>query len=472
MRMMKRFDTYLSRLCEVLGHADREEPMREYCAGLMLPLKRKSVEPIAAHVGPQAVSAKHQSLLHFVGNSAWSDEAMLCSVHAYVMESMPKEEGKGFVLVVDDTGHPKQGRDSVGVARQYCGMLGKTDNCQVAVSVSKANAVMSLPLAYRLYLPEEWVKDAVRRKATHVPPQVDFATKPQIALSQLAWVCEQGMARGVQAVLADSAYGTEYAFRQGIAALGLRYAVEVKHTSKVWGPGQGPLPPAHWSGKGRVPTRWRKNPAQPAQSVKHLALRLPATAWRTVLWREGTNEPLQSRFARVRVTVAHDADQHPPEQEWLLIEWPEGEKAPTKYWLSNLPKSISMSKLINTVKMRWCIERDYQELKQEFGLSHYEGRGWRGFHHHATLTIAAYAFLVAERRIDPSGKKNTALRKIPVLPKGFRPRGAATRQSPRARLHPDPAPGHRTRTRRTPASLPVLRETQSMSPMSITLLTQ
>jgi SRSO17 transposase len=463
MPMKKRFDAYLSRLCEVLGHADRDAPMREYCTGLMLPLKRKSVEPIAAHVGPQAVSAKHQSLLHFVGNSTWSDEAILRSVHDYVMQRVPKDGRKGWVLVVDDTGHPKQGRDSVGVARQYCGMLGKTDNCQVAVSVSKANALMSLPLAYRLYLPQEWVKDALRRKATKVPPEVGFATKPRIALEQLARVCEQGMAAGVQAVLADSAYGTEYAFRQGIAELGLRYAVEVKSTNKVWGPGQGPLPPAPWTGTGRVPTRWRKDPQQPAQSVKSLALALPASAWRVLRWREGTNEPLQSRFARVRVTVAHNADQHPPEQEWLLIEWPEQEKAPTKYWLSNLRKSITVTKLVGTVKMRWCIERDYQELKQEFGLSHYEGRGWRGFHHHATLTIAAYGFLVAERLIDPSSKKNAVLRKKPALPDGFRPRGAAAGGSPRARLDPNVTLGHRPRPRRAPASLPVLRETQSMT---------
>ncbi|OGA41931.1 MAG: hypothetical protein A3G26_00100 [Betaproteobacteria bacterium RIFCSPLOWO2_12_FULL_65_110] len=468
MRKMKRFDAYLSRLCEVLGHADRDEPMREYCTGLMLPLKRKSVEPIAAHVDPQAVSAKHQSLLHFVGNSTWSDEAILRSVHDYVMQRVPKDGRKGWVLVVDDTGHPKQGRDSVGVARQYCGMLGKTDNCQVAVSVSKANALMSLPLAYRLYLPQEWVKDAPRRKAAKVPPEVGFATKPQMALEQLAWACEQGMAVGVQAVLADSAYGTEYAFRQGIAALGLRYAVEVKSTSKVWGPGQGPLPPAPWTGTGRVPTRWRKDPQQPAQSVKSLALALPASAWRELRWREGTNEALQSRFARVRVTVAHDADQHPPEQEWLLVEWPEAETAPTKYWLSNLPKSISMTQLVGTVKMRWCIERDYQELKQEFGLSHYEGRGWRGFHHHATLTIAAYAFLVAERLIEPSGKKNTVFRKVPALPKGFRPRGAAASSSPRARLDPDVTLGHRARPRRAPASLPVLRQKQSVSTLLLT----
>ncbi len=469
MRMMNQFDAYLSRLCEVLGHADRDAPMREYCSGLMLPLKRKSVEPIAAHVGPQAVSAKHQSLLHFVGNSTWLDEAMLCSVHDYVVERVPKTRRKGSVFVVDDTGHPKQGRDSVGVARQYCGMLGKTDNCQVAVSVSKANALMSLPLAYRLYLPQEWVKDAPRRKATKVPPEVGFATKPQIALEQLAWACEQGMAVGVQAVLADSAYGTEYAFRQGIAALGLRYAVEVKHTSKVWGPGQGPLPPVPWTGKGRAPTRWRKDPQQPAQSVKSLALALPASAWRALRWREGTNETLQSRFARVRVTVAHDAEHRPPKQEWLLVEWPQGEKAPIKYWLSNLPKSISMTKLVDTVKMRWRIERDYQELKQEFGLSHYEGRGWRGFHHHATLTIAAYAFLVAERLIDPSSKKNTVFRKVPALPKGFRPRGAVTGKSPCDRLDPDIALGHRARPRRALASLPMLREKQSVN---TTLLTQ
>ena len=196
-------------------------PMRECYTGLMLPLKRKSVEPIAAHVGPQAVSAKHQSLLHFVGNSTWSDEAILRSVHDNVMERVPDNARKGWVLVVDDTGYPKQGCDLVGVARQYCGMLGKTDNFQVAVSVSKANAAMSLPLAYRLYRFQEWVKDAPRRQATKVPPEVGFATKPQIALEQLAWACEQGMAAGVQAVLADSAYGTEYAFGPGIARCGV-----------------------------------------------------------------------------------------------------------------------------------------------------------------------------------------------------------------------------------------------------------
>ena len=191
--------------------------------------------------------------------------------------------------------------------------------------------------------------------------------------------------------------------------------------------------------------------------------------WRAVRWREGTNETLQSRFARVRVTVAHDAEHRPPKQEWLLVEWPQEEKAPTQYWLSHLPKSLSMTKLVDTVKMRWRIERDYQELKQEFGLSHYEGRGWRGFHHHATLTIAAYGFLVAERLIDPSSKKNAVFRKVPALPKGFRPRGATAGQSPRARFHPDVALGHRPRSRRALASLPMLREKQSMS---MPLLTQ
>jgi SRSO17 transposase len=251
-----RFARYIESLSDVLGHVDRAEPLKDYCTGLLMPVERKSVEPMAAMVSPARASAAHQSLLHFVGQSTWSDEAMLGKVRELVTPAFAARGGVE-ALIVDDTGYQKKGTHSVGVARQYCGRLGKTDNCQIAVTLSLANHDMSLPIAYRLYLPEAWANDTDRRGKAHVPKDVKFQTKPQIALSQIEAALKAGVARGV--VLADAGYGGDGAFRARLTALGLTYAVGVQSTLSVWPPGEEPLPAKAWSGKGRPPSRVRRD---------------------------------------------------------------------------------------------------------------------------------------------------------------------------------------------------------------------
>ena len=421
-----RFSAYVEGLVSVIGHADRARPLRDYCVGLMMPGERKSVEPIAAITAPGRVAAQHQSLLHFVGEGRWSDDAVMAKVRQMVL---PRIERHGPIQawIIDDTGFPKQGRHSVGVARQYCGQLGKQDNCQVAVSLSIANHGASLPVAYRLYLPQAWEQDAKRRRMVGVPTEISFKTKPEIALEQIRWAREAGLPRAV--VLMDAGYGANTDLRASITALGLSYAAGIMPNTSVWTPGTTALPPRRWSGQGRPPKLMRRDAKHQPISVKQVAFGLPAKAWRTIAWREGSAERLSSRFARLRVRVAHrdyNLTKSRP-QEWLLIEWPKSESEPTKYWLSTLAETIPFNRLVDLTKLRWRIERDYQELKQEVGLGHFEGRGWRGFHHHATLCIAAYGFLISEREtIPPSGPRRAGQFPAPRVPTDHRPRGSAT----------------------------------------------
>jgi SRSO17 transposase len=361
--------------------------------------------------------------------------------------------------IIDDTGFPKQGRHSVGVARQYCGQLGKQDNCQVAVSLSIANHHASLPVAYQLYLPKDWAKDRTRRRKAGVPKQISFKTKPQIALEQLRWACEASLPRGV--VLADAGYGADTDLRADIATLGLSYVAGIMPNTTVWAPGTGPLPAKNWSGCGRPPKLIRRDANHRPISVKALARSLPKRAWHTIEWREGTAERLSSRFARVRIRVAHrdyQLTESRPE-EWLLIEWPEAEKEPTKYWLSTLPKDITFHRLIDFTKLRWRIERDYQELKQEVGLGHFEGRGWRGFHHHATLCIAAYGFLISERETIPPSAPRCAMQFPPSpLPNNYRPRGSTpASRTAHSELDRNRAPTTDRRSRQETTAMSMLR---------------
>ncbi len=429
-----RFEAYVEALASVIGHKDRAGPLRGYCKGLLVETGRKSVEPMAAATAPERTSPQHQSLLHFVGNAAWSDAAVLSKVRDLTLPAMEKH-GPIEAWPLDDTGYPKKGKHSVGVARQYCGQLGKQDNCQNAVSISVANRYASLPIGYRMYLPKEWAEDEARRKKAGIPEEVTFKTKPEIALDLVKQALEDNIPRGV--VLADAGYGADTKFRDALTELGLPYAVGIGPGTSVWAPGSGPLPPREWSGKGRPPARLRRDEEHRPVSVKALALTLEESDWQTITWREGVDKDLQSRFTRLRVRPAHEDYRlnEPRPEEWLVIEWPEGEDEPTKYWFSTLDAGIAFEKLIDTIKLRWRIERDYQELKQELGLGHYEGRGWRGFHHHATLCIAAYGFLISEREtIPPSRASPAALFKKPAIPEGYRPRGAP-------RPHPAPHPG-------------------------------
>jgi SRSO17 transposase len=386
------------------GHEDRHAPLKNYCRGLLLPGERKSIEPMAARLEPGSVQATRQSLHHLAAKAPWSDETLLEHVRKQVLPAMRKQ-GPVVAWIVDDTGFPKKGTHSVGVARQYCGQVGKQDNCRVAVSLSVATWNASLPVGYRLYLPKEWAEDFTRRKETEVPKEVRFQTKPEIALDQIRAALAAEVDRGV--VLADAAYGINTEFRDGLTDLELQYVVGVQSTMTVWEPGQQPLPAKPRGRMGRPPRLLRRSNQHQPVSVKQLAMSLPSTAFREVTWREAGERKLRSRFAAVRVRAAHrDYEKAEPHaEEWLLIEWPRGEAEPTKYWVSTLPPTTKLKALIKIAKQRWIIERDYEELKQELGLGHFEGRNWRGFHHHATLCIAAYGFLVAERtRFSPSAR--------------------------------------------------------------------
>ena len=420
----KRFAAYLDRLAQAAEHADRVEPLKSYCKGLLLPGERKSVEPMAARLAPDDVRQTHQSLHHLVAHASWSDEALLEQVRQSVLAEMEKN-GPVLAWIVDDTGFPKKGTHSVGVTRQYCGQVGKQENCRVAVSLSIATEHASLPVAWRLYLPEDWAEDEKRREKTGVPKEISFQTKPQIALEQIRQAVEAGVP--VAPVLADAAYGDDTKFREGVSELKLPYTVGVRGPTTVWPPGKAPLP-AKPGKRGRPAKYLRRDEKHQPVSVKQLAESLLPREWKTVTWREGEKKKLRSRFAAVRVRPAHrDFERSEPHAEqWLLIEWPKGEREPTKYWFSTEAADISRRELVKLAKHRWIIERDYQELKQELGLGHYEGRGWRGFHHHATLCIAAYGFLVAERsRFSPSARAGRLELRTAKIPSAFQPRGSS-----------------------------------------------
>jgi SRSO17 transposase len=445
-----RFERYADLMVRTLGHADRATPARWYLRGLMLPGQRKSVEPMAARVHPQDVRSAHQSMHHLVADSEWSDAALLQVVAGQVMPALTEARTTPCYWIIDDTGFRKYGRHSVGVARQYCGQLGKTDNCQVAVSLSFATAAGSVPLAYRVYLPREWTEDAERCERAGVPAHIGFATKGEIAWAQIEAALAAGIPRGT--VLMDAGY-EDAALRDRLTAQGLQYAAGIRPQTLLWWGKHQPAatPPKQRMGRPRVRVV-RDKTHQPISAID-IARALPARSYRMVTWREGTNARLSSRFARVRVCAAHGERMRA--EEWLLIEWPKGEAEPTRYFLCNLPQDIALKQMVNIVKMRWRIERDYLELKQELGLGHYEGRNWRGFHHHASLCIAAYGFLMLERL---SGfKKNAARLKAPAIPEGFCPRGARPHAAPHPMVDRDRALSSGARNRSRPSAMSVLR---------------
>jgi SRSO17 transposase len=298
----QRLTRYLDRLPEAAGHADRAAPLKSYCTGLLLPGERKSIEPMAARLAPDNVRRMHQSLHHVVADAPWSDEFLLGCVRDYVLPAMTKTSPI-MAWIVDDTGLPKKGTHSAGVARQYCGQPGKRDNCQVAVSLSAATWNASLPIAYRLYLPEAWANDSQRRQQARIPKEVLFETKLEIALGQIRQAMADGIAQGT--VLADPAYGNDTAFRQAVAGLELSYVLGVQSTTTVWPSGTEPLSAPRYSGRGRPANRLRRDSEHVPISAKQLALSLLAKAWKTVTWREGTRHPLRSRFAALRIAITN-----------------------------------------------------------------------------------------------------------------------------------------------------------------------
>jgi SRSO17 transposase len=396
------FMAYLERLTAAVGHADRHEPLRVYLEGLLLPGERKSVEPMAARIDPRNVRSRHQSMHHFVATAPWDAQEIMRAARDYALEEFAYHGGiEAWIL--DDTSYPKKGTHSVGVGRQYCGVLGKQENCQVAVTLSLANELMSVPAAYHLYLPQDWADDRARRRVAGVPEEVVFKTKTQIALEEIDRLLADGVAKAP--LVMDAFYGRATELRDEIAKRGMHYVAAIREDTTVYMAG-------------------RAGSRDPI-AVKELAAHLPKTAWKSVWWRHGTKGDMRSRFALLRIRVAKQQPGQKEERplEWLLIEWPPSESAPVKYWLCNLPTGTRIAKIVNLAQMRWRVERDYEELKGELGLDHYEGRGWLGFHHHGALCIAAYAFLTAERaRLSPPHPLSF-LRPAP-LPQGFRPRGS------------------------------------------------
>ncbi len=378
----KRLEQFLADLLEPLGRRERRHWGSVYVRGLLLDGERKSIEPMSARL-PEGNA---QAMQQLIGQSPW----LWTPVWQRLAQRMSAELTPEPVWVIDDTGFPKQGRHSVGVARQYSGTLGKTANCQVAVSLHQVAGEEGTILDWRLYLPESWTQDAQRRTEARIPAEVKFRTKWQLALELIDEARTWGLRCGV--VLADAGYGEATEFRQGLEDRHLPYAVGIPSTVRVW-----TKPPRvrKTRGRGRRPQVYQYGEQRPG-AVREVAEK--ARGWKQVRWREGTKGWLESRFYAARVQPAHGFDDgDPPHREvWLLVEWPPGEKEPTKYFLCDLPKTYSLRRLVRVAKSRWKIEQDYQQLKEELGLDHYEGRNWTGWHHHVTLVMLAHAFLTLE----------------------------------------------------------------------------
>jgi SRSO17 transposase len=372
-----------------LSHVRQRENALLYVRGLIEHGGRKSLQPTLFRLGEPA--SRYESLQQFLADSPW-DPTLL--VRACAERVTPEIAVTAWV--VDDTGIRKDGSHSPGVKRQWSGTLGKIDNCQITVSVHAVGERGSLPLGWALYLPEEWCEDLSRRREAKVPEEISFRTKPELA----AALAEQAAGWELPAapVLADCAYGDNSSFRTRLAELELEYVVSIAEQTAVWEPGTSFAVPKRQGASGRPPSVSR--PDRRPESVRSLAERLPADAWTVVPCRTTpAGEDVSSRFAFLRVVATHPVrnDNQPPRREWLIVEWAEGEEAPTDYWLSNLPGDESRERLARLARLRWTIELDYRQLKGELGLDHYEGRSYLGFHHHCALVTCAHAFLTLER---------------------------------------------------------------------------
>jgi SRSO17 transposase len=384
---------FLEEMLSGVGRTERRHWGEVYVRGLLSTNERKN----AARIATQLPDGEVQALQQFIGQSPWE----WAPLRQQLAQRMTRELQPVAAWVVDDTGFPKKGTHSVGVARQYSGTLGKVGNCQVAVSLHYATDDAAVPLDFQLYLPEEWLT-AERRHEAQIPDDVTFKTKGDIALDlidqALAWKVPAGV------VAADAGYGNRAAFRLALVERKLWYAVGIDGSTAVWSTAVWPEAtaaqvPAPAGKRPRGRPRRTPNELPAPLSAHHIVLTLPEESWRSVTWREGTKGPMTSRFAAVRVRPAHGYrhGEQGEEPQWLLSEWLAGQPEPTRHWLSSLPPTTDLATLVRMAKIRWWIEQGYQQLKDELGLDHYEGRRWRGWHHHVTLTMMAFAFLALER---------------------------------------------------------------------------
>lgn len=394
MEVSQQFTEYLEHLAQGLGHKDRRAGLRDYCTGLMQTLGKKNAQSMAQRFETADAVARHQALHHFVSRATWSDEEILRRVAQWVVPRIDFDSGGWWTIGY--TEYIKYGGHSVGVARQRCVVSGKRENCQVAVNVSLACEHGSLPLAWRLYLPQVWADDETRRMKVGVPAEIQFATKTQIALQQIEGLLSDGRVR--YPVLADVGCGMDAAFRQGLSDLGLQYMVGITSDVLVWHSGADESNSVPGKSADHRHLQPQDGVTNRLVSVKAVAKALPGDALQTVRWSEGGGVERIGRFAAVRVRQAsgYSCWSRLQAPQWLLLQWPPGEPEPTGYWLSTLPESMQVDQLVAATHYVGRVEKDHQTLKRDFGLDHYEGRGWRGFHHHAVLCIASYGFALAE----------------------------------------------------------------------------
>ncbi|MBW2142334.1 MAG: IS701 family transposase [Deltaproteobacteria bacterium] len=383
MKCRGRLETYLGNLLELVGRKERRHWGSAYIRGLLLDGERKSIEPMAKRLPEGNVQAMQQ----FIGQSPWDP----MPVRRRLAERISRELIPAHAWIVDDTGFPKKGNHSVGVARQYSGTLGKVGNCQVAVSLNLATDDACMPLNYALYLPESWTNDPERMKRAGVPEGTIFKTKWQLAHDLIDEALSWNLSIGV--IVSDSAYGKINEFRQGLSDRELFYLVEVESKTIVFN-----HPSSGEHKKGR-PNKTKAKDKPKTLSVKDFAKTLPSWRFKTIRWREGSKGHMVSRFAALRVQPAHGhtkKDNKLLPRQWLLIEWPNEQAEPCKFWFSNLSPQTGLRRLVRLAKIRWRVEQNYQQQKEELGLDHYEGRGFTGWHHHVTMNMVAYGFLVLE----------------------------------------------------------------------------
>ncbi|MEM1350457.1 MAG: IS701 family transposase [Myxococcota bacterium] len=413
-RLSSELEEFLEYCFHKMGRSERREALGNYVRGVLLDGERKAVLPMARRLcrHPSDIQGMRQRLQQAAVVAKWDERELFRRLAVCVDAELPGVDA----FVVDDTGFPKKGRHSVGVQRQYSGTLGRVDNCQVATSLHLASEQGGACIGMRLALPKSWAEDRKRCDKAGVPSDVGHRTKSELVLEMLDDALGWGLAP--KPVVADSGYGDSNGFRQALQSRGLGYVVGVTDTAKVWPPETqfAPPPPKPPGKKGRQPTRPIPVGEVSPVSIGELARSLPSSKFRRIRWKPGDSQHKGRRFAFLRVRLAHrhGIGRPPGDELWLLCEWSFKKQRPTAFYLSNLPPTTTRRRLVYLAKLRWRIERDYQEMKTELGLDHFEGRTWRGFHHHVALVAAAHAFLTLQRALFPP--QQSAATELPRLP--------------------------------------------------------